>query len=1493
MRIKLFCPGVPCFRFDTPSAVRALFALFLLVLPSGSSADVRQWTGAVSANWSNPNNWNPAGAPVSGDSLRFDGGGNHTMLNDVPNLTLWELAFMGGDFVLNGNPINLTNVNSSSVWVTTYGGSITINCALILTAKTEFQVWPYYGSSGSLRLNADVNLNGNDLYLYCFAPGAGSSAMQLAGSFSGNGDVHASASGQPDGTIEFLGTADNTFSGTLFLQPNVPSSAAGIYFNKQAGAVVTNRLVLSKAEHLYWRAPHQVGDHATVVVQDGSRLDLDGYDESIGTLIVTNVHADAEASIISTAGSGFGPPMGTLTINDGVVTSVDNASVLPTIQGVVNLPPGLHSFFNYSSGYAALDLQAQIIGAGGFIKFGNGALLLKGTNSFGGTVRSSEGIIDVYNANGFGSPAGGVVLDGGSVTLRGVTIASEPLTARGQAVINAETVGSLLFSVGSSGWTGPITLETNLVLGGADISLTGPISGAGGLDFRNFGTAIIAGADANTFTGPSLVRCPLLQLNKPIGLSAFSGPLVVGGGSGGPYEARWLNYFQQPNNVTLTISSNGVVNLNGQVDDFGPVFMNGGLIETGVGSFICYAPITANAAPTTALITGSLSLSYAPAVLIVSNGLANPGLQINATISGADIRKYGQGTLLLTAANTFSGYLFVSEGIVHADNNQAFGGLNGNTIVADGATIRLGGIDGMNESFQLNGSGFQGTNGALQVSSGGTMFGGVFLSNPATINVLQGAGLAINSVISGSGPLTKKGPGNLYLGGVSGGAGNNTYSGGTIVAEGPLYLSKSQNVIAAPGLLTIGPGTVSLPATATWVYTGMMAYGGAVTVNGNSLLLLNGNNQALGQLTLNDGGRVVTGAGVLSFSAGATINNGTLNAPQIGLRGSASITGNVSLPDLDHVTFNVMPYSDTSIFTTTPEFDVPANISGFGDIFKQGQGRMRFSGSNTFNNSPPTSAGNVQVLQGTLIAASPNALGGTGGATFVDTSGTLALDGGVTISGEPLGLFSTNAPGFISLSGSNTWAGDIRLWRDSMIGVNSGSSMLINGTIFGAGNLTKINRGPLTLGGTANNTYSGDTFVNEGTLVLDKVALGGVTTIPHHLTIGNGQAANNPTLLQRDENCINGSVTVNHGGLWTLMASESFSDVELGGRAPLTLNGNAQVQTIITSNSSAYLMLPPGGGVVVNPGSNTTATISGGITLWDGFGTVSARPFTVNAGADQSGQPECLVTASIEAVFSPPPLLQKEGAGTLRLTGTNSFGGTNLVNGGTFWVDGVQPQSPVHLNAGTSLKGSGTVGNINLIGSSATIAPGASPGILTCSNLNATGTGTANLEIELNGTAPGAGYDQINVRGTVNLSGITLKPTLGFASSINDQFIIINNDGTDSVTGTFIGLTPGKKLYIGKELFQITYAGGSGNDVVLARLVTPPPPTLMIERVAPALIRLLWATNDPPFTLQTTTNLPAGPWLPASPLPTVIGTNNIVTNSVIGTSSQFYRLSNP
>ena len=88
----------------------------------------------------------------------------------------------------------------------------------------------------------------------------------------------------------------------------------------------------------------------------------------------------------------------------------------------------------------------------------------------------------------------------------------------------------------------------------------------------------------------------------------------------------------------------------------------------------------------------------------------------------------------------------------------------------------------------------------------------------------------------------------------------------------------------------------------------------------------------------------------------------------------------------------------------------------------------------------------------------------------------------------------------------------------------------------------------------------------------------------------------------------------------------------------------------------------------------------------------------------------------------------------------------------------------------------------------------------------------------LNGTTAGTGYDQLSANGTVNLAGATLNVNLAFTPALGSAFTVIQNDGTDAVLGTFAGLPEGTTLSLNGMTFQISYAGGTGNDVVLTRI---------------------------------------------------------------------------
>src|SRR5262249_40372477 len=153
---------------------------------------------------------------------------------------------------------------------------------------------------------------------------------------------------------------------------------------------------------------------------------------------------------------------------------------------------------------------------------------------------------------------------------------------------------------------------------------------------------------------------------------------------------------------------------------------------------------------------------------------------------------------------------------------------------------------------------------------------------------------------------------------------------------------------------------------------------------------LNGFNQSITQLNLNDGGSVQTGAGTLFFAANGNINVGTSNTPFQGLRKSASITGKMQLPAFDTLMCNVINYGPAPL-TFEPELAIPANISGTGNLTKNGGGALRLTGTNTFDGTSSVYSGEVDVLGGTLIAGTATALGGTIGQTYVANGGSLAL----------------------------------------------------------------------------------------------------------------------------------------------------------------------------------------------------------------------------------------------------------------------------------------------------------------------------------------------------------------------------------------------------------------------------------------------------------------------------------------------------------------------
>ena len=883
------------------------------------------------------------------------------MTNSIANLTVNNLTFpRSTDFFLFGQTVTFSGL----ILDPNGTGTLTVNCPLIAQPGAQISsstTATSPASTAKLYLNQPVTINSGTLRLIVsdtIGSAESSGFIYCKSSFVGAGDVSAETYGNGStGQIEFDAPLGNAFTGTLFLKTATPF----VTFSSPTGPVVANQLEVANGNtaKLNLTVTNQIDVYSDIVVSGGGQLLLSGVSSKVGALTLTNSAGDTVPSTIDT-GTTF------LTVEGGVFSWNSSGTVIPTLKGIINLP-GFPWLDVNGTAYAGLDVQAQLFND--FAKQGNTALLLETNNPFTGGITVYRGVLDVRNAGALGKPGTLTSLEGGSMTLRNVTITGQRLGVQGNQVITPDTTGSFITAIGTCQWLGDIYLGfSSLYIIANDLTLSGEISGTGGLEL-SFGNVTFANSGVdNTYTGTTFVHCPLALFDN-VGHKAFSGPLVVGGGNlFTGCEARW-QASQQGVGSAITIYSNGVANLNNFNETISTLSLTGGRVETGSGQLTVNQSVTGNVANATAIINGNLALgSGVTFPFNIADGAADPDLLINAAISGApaQVQKQGAGTMTLTAINSYTGVTVVSQGILEADTGSSLGNVNppNNVQVQSNATCRLVGSGSTSKGFLLSGSGTAGTNGALEfaANSSYTLSSSLLLLNPATIGVGQSAGASLNGVINGTGPLSKAGPGILTFGGGS----PNGYTGDTIVSNGTFYLSKSASVAAVPGNLVIGPAPSTSFATAVFSSTGEMA-GDTVTVNANSTLNLNGVSQTLNRLNLNDGGSAQTGAGNLTFSGGGVVAVGSLSF--LGSRAASAISGNIGLPANDVVTFIVNPYAPIFGGPTSPELDVtafipaPVEVAQFAPagIAKSGFGQMRLSANNSYKGATIINAGTLRV----------------------------------------------------------------------------------------------------------------------------------------------------------------------------------------------------------------------------------------------------------------------------------------------------------------------------------------------------------------------------------------------------------------------------------------------------------------------------------------------------------------------------------------------------
>ncbi|MCM8597281.1 MAG: hypothetical protein NFW04_01270 [Candidatus Accumulibacter sp.] len=371
---------------------------------------------------------------------------------------------------------------------------------------------------------------------------------------------------------------------------------------------------------------------------------------------------------------------------------------------------------------------------------------------------------------------------------------------------------------------------------------------------------------------------------------------------------------------------------------------------------------------------------------------------------------------------------------------------------------------------------------------------------------------------------------------------------------------------------------------------------------------------------------------------------------------------------------------------------------------------------------------------------------------------------------------STAADGRLTLASNST----LHLGTaDALATLNIGWSQ--NGNYYGAGNATGV------------------LDVTEGTLSAQLSELNVGVTANHGIASGEFVIGNG-VMLDADT----ANVGVGSGGTGTMRFVDHF-----GGSFDA---GTVNLAGGLFTFGANILDVGDTGSIVAH-----TFNVIGGLLAGD----------TVDLDSDGSGTLQFVdqFTGSFDAVtVNLAGGLFNFGLNTLNVGGPGSIVAETLnLTGGLLAGD------TVDLDAGGNFSFTGgrlDVDNFNgtLNENGGTLAPGDTAVGTTAVNGDYNLAASGTLEINIAGTAPGTGYDQLAVNGGVDLDsggtgGGTLDLVLAFAPQLNDQFTVIENDQSDAVAGSFFGLPNGASLQASfggyTYTFSIDYAGGDGNDVQL------------------------------------------------------------------------------
>jgi fibronectin-binding autotransporter adhesin len=766
-------------------------------------------------------------------------------------------------------------------------------------------------------------------------------------------------------------------------------------------------------------------------------------------------------------------------------------------------------------------------------------------------------------------------------------------------------------------------------------------------------------------------------------------------------------------------------------------------------------------------------------------------LIVSGNVSGPfQLSTAGVGAITLSGANTFTGGLNATSGTLNLNSPAALG--TGTFVISGGITLDNTNTSGgtvtlavpsqqWNSSFTFNG-----TNN-LNLGSGTVTLGG----NVAV--TLTAKTLGIN------GPVT------------DGGAGY------TLSTTGAGNLNVSGAITGATGLNVSGTGIVNI--------TGAQTYTGQTAVNGG-ILQYTGAGTNLGNNT----------------NSGLTINNGTV----------------------------LYSSSGTSTFNNSGNPFIIGGNTGQGGALIVTSGTLNMldaaSGNGYLQLGNNGGYGFVEVTGGTLNAGDANNSTGFRVGSGTGTTGMYLQTGGSMTShryfviGSGSGLAAATFTGGTAALGTDGLAVYLGETNTGImnIGTEAGGNAVVTAASATASN-----------GGIRMTTANGDSsFLNldSGTLVINTAGIYSGVTSPHSVVNLNGGVLmpgttnldlipnNANAALSSTSNYQVSSATIYNGGavINTNGSNASISSPLTGATGNGIYKNAAFTATPTGAAGSGYIGTPwvtvSGGNgtgaqalanVDLNPADTTYGQITG-FTMTDpgqGYSSGDTLTFTLQGGTSSAGTaaaPYYYTLASGDVVANNGGLT-KLGAGTLTLSGSNSYTGTTNVSAGTLQINtgGAIGSGPVVLGSNTAvnfnstlplsvpgaISGAGSVQQIN----TGTTAFGGASTYTGATNISAGKfvlTNTASLGNTAITVAGGATFNPQTGMGTMNIgsgsASLILAPGSNFDMTDGATGILNLNGG--SGTALTIGAATGAPVKLTFEVgnSSVDQLQVTGNASVLA-----------------------------------------------------------------------------